>query len=109
AGFAYIYYAYLGGIQPAEPGFKTFVVKPYHVKGVDHVAVTYECQYGTIEVRYDKTDNGYAYFVKVPANTHAILSFEEDVKITSEQGFEQICQEDDTCCVGSGVYHAISI
>jgi hypothetical protein len=28
AGFAYVYYAYLGGIQPAEPGFKTFVVKP---------------------------------------------------------------------------------
>lgn len=109
AGFAYIYYAYLGGIQPAEPGFKTFVIKPYHVSGVDHVAVTYECQYGTIEVCADKTVTGYAYTVKVPANTHAVLSFAEGVKITSDQGFEQICSEDDTCYVGSGIYRAVSL
>ncbi len=109
AGFAYIYYAYLGGIRPAEPGFKTFVIQPCHVSGVDHVAVTYECQYGTIRVCADKTDKGYVYQVEVPANTHAILSFGEGVEITSEHGFKEACPEDETLCVGSGVYRAVSI
>ena len=86
-----------------------FVIRPYHVKSVDHVAVAYECQYGTIEVRADKTENGYSYTVKVPANTHAVLSFAEGVAITSEQGFAQICPEDEVCYVGSGVYHAVSV
>jgi hypothetical protein len=85
------------------------VVKPYHVQGVDHVAVTYESRYGTIEVRADKTETGYTYLIKVPANTHAILSFEEGVMITSEQGFKESCPEDETYFVGSGTYHAVSI
>ena len=109
AGFAYIYYAYLGGLQPAEPGFKTFVVKPYHIKGVDHVAISYESQYGTIKVSADKTGAGYEYTVQVPANTHCVLAFEENVEITSTQGFKVTCEADDTCCVGSGFYRAVSI
>ena len=109
SGFAYIYYAYLGGLQPAEPGFKTFVVKPYHVKGVDSVAITYECQYGQITVSVDKTDNGYAYEVKVPANTHCVFAFAEAVEITAEDGTKMICPEDETCCVGSGTYRAVSL
>lgn len=108
SGFAYIYYAYLGGLRPAEPGFKTFVVKPYHVKGLDSVAITYECQYGTIAVSAQKTDSGYAYEVKVPANTYGILSFEESVEITAPDGTKTFCPCDEVCCVGSGIYHIIS-
>ena len=109
AGFAYIYYAYLGGLQPADPGFKTFVVKPYHIKGMDHMAISYESQYGTIKVSADKIDAGYEYTVQVPANTHCVLAFEESVEITSAQGFKIACEADDTCCVGSGSYRAVSI
>ena len=96
-------------MQPAEPGFKTFVVKPYHVKGVDSVAITYECQYGQITVSVDKTDNGYTYEVKVPANTHCVFAFAEAVEITAEDGTKMICPEDETCCVGSGTYRAVSL
>lgn len=109
SGFAYIYYAYLGGLQPAEPGFKTFVVKPYHVKGVDHVAITYESVYGNIAVSATKTDEGYTYEVTVPANTHCILSFAEGVEITAADGTKTVCPEDETCFVGSGKYRAVSI
>ncbi len=109
SGFAYFYYAYLGGLRPAEPGFKTFVVKPYHVKGLDHVAITYESLYGKIAISADKTDAGYAYEVTVPANTHAILSFEESVRITLQDGSVIECPFDDTVCVGSGKYSVISL
>ena len=109
SGFAYIYYAYLGGIRPAEPGFKTFVVSPYHVQGVDHVSVTYECQYGTIAVSIDKTDSGYSYKVTVPANTHCILSLAESVVIRGENGFAAECPSDETFFVGSGSYEIHSI
>ena len=109
AGFAYIYYAYLGGLQPAEPGLKTFVVKPYHVAGVDSLAITYESQYGKIEISYDKTGTGYSYTVKVPANTHCVLAFNQAVEITSSNGFSATCPEDDTCFVGSGTYKAITL
>lgn len=108
SGFAYIYYAHLGGITPAEPGFKTFVVKPYHVTGLDHVAVTYESVYGKIAVSADKTEAGYSYCVEVPANTHCVLAFEEAVEITAPDGTVISCEADDTYFTGSGVYKAIS-
>ena len=108
SGFAYIYYAYLGGLRPAEPGFKTFVVKPYHVQGLDSVSITYESPYGKISVSANKTENGYAYAVTVPANTRAILSFEEGVRITAANGTVTDCPADDTCCVGSGTYEIVT-
>lgn len=108
SGFAYFYYAYLGGIRPAEPGFKTFIIKPYHVKGLDHVAVTYESQYGTIRVNIDKTAEGYAYDVTVPTNTVCVLSFEEGVEITDSEGVKVTCPADETFCVGSGQYRILS-
>lgn len=109
SGFAYIYYAYLGGLQPVEPGFKTFVVKPYHVKGVDEVSITYECQYGPIAISANKTETGYTYQVTVPANTHAVLAFAEAVKITAQDGSVIECPLDETCFVGSGIYNIVTV
>lgn len=109
SGFAYIYYAYLGGLQPAEPGFKTFVVKPYHISDIDYVEIHYESVYGTIAITVRKTDSGYNYEVNVPANTHCILAFEESVEITDGDGAKTICPEDETYFVGSGTYRAVSI
>ena len=109
SGFAYIYYAYLGGLRPAEPGFKTFVVKPYHVEGLDDVAITYESPYGKIAVSAHKTETGYEYAVTVPANTHAILSFEEGVEITAQNGTKTVCPTDETTCVGSGTYKIVTV
>ena len=109
SGFAYIYYAYLGGLQPAEPGFKTFVVKPYHISDLDYVEIHYESVYGTIAITVRKTDSGYDYEVNVPANTHCILAFEESVEITDGDGAKTICPEDETYFVGSGTYRAVSI
>ena len=109
SGFAYFYYAYLGGLQPAEPGFKTFVVKPYHVTGLDQVRVTYESVYGKITISAEKTEKGYIYDVHVPANTHCILSFMEGVEITLPDGTLVVCPEDETYFAGSGTYRAVSI
>ena len=109
SGFAYIYYAYLGGLQPAEPGFKTFVVKPYHIKGVDSVSITYECQYGKIAISANKTETGYTYQVTVPANTHAVLAFEESVRITAQDATIIECPWDETCFVGSGTYNVVTV
>ena len=73
------------------------------------MAITYESPYGKIAVSAHKTETGYEYAVTVPANTHAILSFEEGVEITAQNGTKTVCPTDETTCVGSGTYKIVTV
>lgn len=68
-------YEYLGGIRsdPANPGFKHILIRPYTVKGLSSVAVSHRSMYGRISSEW-KTDNGHVTLaITIPANTSATV------------------------------------
>jgi alpha-L-rhamnosidase len=68
-------YEYLGGIRsdPANPGFKHILIRPYMVKGLSSVAVSHSSMYGRISSEW-KTDNGHLTLaITIPANTSATV------------------------------------
>jgi len=77
-GFMYSYYTCLAGIEPLEPGFKRFRIKPCHVKNVSRVTMKFDSPYGEIGVAFEKKDggDGYCYRLTVPANTEAVFEGE---------------------------------
>ncbi len=68
-------YEYLGGIRPdpANPGYKHFVIKPVAPAGLDSVAVTRKTMYGEIRSSWKREGNGLSIKVTVPPNTTATL------------------------------------
>lgn len=81
------FYQYLAGIQPVEPGYKRFCVKPYVCGSVTQVQAKVGTPYGTISVKWN-SEASFALVVEVPVNTIA-----------------DIYMPDGTVCVlGSGKY-----
>ncbi len=74
AGFAYIYYAYIAGMQPTAPGFKSFTLKPIALEGVNSVNCTFECPHGAIRIKYDREGEAVSYRVEVPVNTTCVFT-----------------------------------
>ena len=69
------YYKALGGIFPDEeaPGFKNVLLKPHFVEGLDQFKATHNGPYGIIVSSWEKTGDGIAYNVTVPAGSYATL------------------------------------
>ena len=89
-GFMYTYMADLAGIQPIEPGFKKFRIRPCRVSEINKLSASYDSPYGIISVRYETKKNGITeYEITVPANTCAVIELEGS----------------DSVCVGSGTYN----
>ena len=67
------FYECLAGIKPAEPGFKTIIMKPV-ITGLDSVNVSYATPYGLIKSRWQKIANRFNWHVTIPANSKALVS-----------------------------------
>ncbi len=69
AGFAYFYYACIGGITPLSAGFRRFSVKPTAFSEIREAEVTYDCPYGRIRVKYRRDGERYQYELEIPVGT----------------------------------------
>ena len=71
------FYGYLAGIRPdpEHPGFKSFLLDPQYVEGIDWVTASYNSRYGEIGVDWHRVgDDSVQLKIKVPANTTAQLN-----------------------------------
>ena len=66
-------YEYLGGIRPAEPGFRRIEVAPLMPEGLEHVAVTYKSPCGPVSNRWERKDGAFRMQLSVPAGVEAIV------------------------------------
>lgn len=66
-------YRMLGGLQIAEPGYKTFKVSPHFDCGLTHVSVEENTPYGKASIKWEQLGNYIYLNVTVPANTKALL------------------------------------
>jgi hypothetical protein len=115
------FYQYLGGISPdpANPGFKHAIVKPYPVSSLSYASMTYPSMYGEIRTRWEFVGNDYNLTVTIPANTSATvyllakengLVTESGTSIKSNKDIKYIKTEGSNVLykIGSGTYHFVS-
>lgn len=69
------FYKGLGGIFPDEenPGFKSFILKPNFVEGLNQFEATHDSPYGQIVSGWKRKGRNITYNVSVPSNSKAIL------------------------------------
>ncbi len=67
------FYSCLAGIRPdaENPGFKKFFLRPQLPSGLNYVHCTYQCPYGSIHCRWEKTGNAVQYRLSIPHGTRA--------------------------------------
>jgi hypothetical protein len=80
----YYYHAYVLGIRPLSPGFKTFSVTPYcdrfhHAKG------EVMTPYGKIMVEWSRKDNGVELSLKHPCECKPAFSSYPECKIVNAE------------------------
>lgn len=80
----------IGGLAPAEPGWRTIKVEPIPGGGITGAETRYVSPYGTIELKWWVDDAGFHLDLSVPPNTRA------DVKLPKSQ---------ETLRVGSGIHN----
>ena len=64
-------YDYLAGIAPEEPGFKVVKMRPFPVKGLNHVKASYDSVYGIISSSWEKRNGTFEWDVTIPSNATA--------------------------------------
>ncbi|WP_313786753.1 alpha-L-rhamnosidase C-terminal domain-containing protein [Flagellimonas pelagia] len=69
------FYKSLGGILPNEqsPGFKSFILRPNFVNGLNHFEAEFESRYGLIISKWKRRGNHVEYSCQVPPNSKAVL------------------------------------
>ncbi len=69
------FYRHMGGIvpDPANPGFKHCIIKPYPVSGLDFAKTTYPSLYGTIKTDWKLNGIDFELTVSIPANSTATV------------------------------------
>lgn len=72
----------LGGIfpDPAQPGFKHIILRPYFPKGLDHFEATHLSPYGEISSQWERQGKRITYRVTVPPNSTATFYPPANVK-----------------------------
>ncbi len=68
-------YEYLAGIRtdPANPGFKRSIIRPYPVRGLDYVKAAHRTLYGQIESAWRREAGRFHLNVAIPPNTTALV------------------------------------
>jgi len=115
------FYEYLAGIaaDPAQPGFKHIVMKPYPVGDLKYVQASHRSPYGLIVSDWRKEGGRFDWKVEVPANTTATVYVpkmsqskvaESGKPLGETRGVKLLRAEDDRIVleVGSGKYHLTS-
>ncbi|GGC30153.1 alpha-rhamnosidase [Parapedobacter defluvii] len=75
------FYKALGGINADEqnPGFRTFVVRPHFVKGMDSFRAIYDSPGGEIVSSWNRINDRVAFDLTIPPNTQATVRLEDVV------------------------------
>jgi alpha-L-rhamnosidase len=64
----------VGGIAPAEPGYRALVIRPRPGGGITWARATHRTPYGQVEVHWRQEDDGHLVVeVQIPPATTAIL------------------------------------
>jgi len=86
------FYKALGGIKPdpAQPGFKNTILRPYFVEGLAFAEASHMSPYGEIISKWTKKNRSIIYLVTIPANSSADLYLPENyllkkVRLTSTE------------------------
>lgn len=90
------YYEYLGGIKPLAPGYSKIMLKPYPIKGLDHVNSSYRSVSGLIESKWRSKGDRFEWDIVIPPNTTA------EVYLPTEDGYAE------KRILGSGRHHLTS-
>ena len=77
------YYEYLGGIRPLAPGYSKIMLKPYPIKGLDHVNCSYRSVSGLIKSKWKRKGNRFEWDILIPANTTA------EVWLPTAEGYQK--------------------
>lgn len=65
---------HVGGLSIVEPGYKSFLVAPTFLRGLDFVRLSHETKFGTIRVAWERQPDGsYRVTVDVPAGCEATV------------------------------------
>lgn len=81
-------YKTLGGIQPdaACPGFKNILLKPYFMKDINYVNVSYNTPQGVVKSSWNRRGKKIIYKVTVPPNSTATLFLPEEEPANLQAG-----------------------
>lgn len=63
----------LGGLAPLEPGYRSILIAPQPIDGVDWVATSLETPFGLASVRWDRTASGITLRAVVPEGATATI------------------------------------
>ena len=77
------YYEFLGGISALEPGYSLIQLKPYPVKGLDHVNCSYNSVSGRIESNWRRQGDRFEWDILIPPNTSA------EVYLPTQDGYAE--------------------
>lgn len=111
------FYERLAGIRPdpAKPGFKHIILKPYPVSGLSYVKAAHSSPYGKITSSWQKEQNRLKWSITTPPNTTALVYIpaqsadsvlEGQGPASTRQGIKFLRMEEGAAVyeVGSGVY-----
>ena len=76
------YYECLGGISALEPGYSCIELKPYPIKGLDHVNCSFNSVSGRIESNWKREGDRFEWDILIPPNTKA------EVYLPTKDGYE---------------------
>ncbi|HEY4324860.1 MAG TPA: glycoside hydrolase family 78 protein [Mucilaginibacter sp.] len=109
------FYQDLAGIKAGGPAFKTIVMKPVIIKGLDSVRASYQTPYGLLKSSWKKGSDQFEWFITVPPNTTATVYLpsktlkgikDGNLTLTAEKEIKYIGQDKagTKITIGSGDY-----
>lgn len=102
-------FRHVAGIEldPENPGFQRFVLRPYVGEGLSHATASYRTLHGVIESAWKKSDGALSWTVCIPANTTARIMIPCSATATlSTDGLTVVSRDDQwaTCEAAAGRY-----
>jgi len=67
------FYQGLAGIKAKEPAFKTIIMQPAVVNGLDDVNASYQTPYGLVKSNWKKQAGKFEWKITIPANSKAVV------------------------------------
>jgi alpha-L-rhamnosidase len=98
------FYQDLAGIKAGAPGFKTIIMKPVAVSGLDSVKASYQTPYGPVKSSWKKQAGSFSWAIMVPPNTHADVYLPLRGSKVTENGKRLNAGKNGEVKVGSGEY-----
>ncbi len=66
-------YKRIGGVIILDKGFKKILIQPEATEELTYAETILETIYGTLDVKWEKVNNAYRYYLSIPHNTTAVI------------------------------------